>query len=217
MAIRIVIVDDHEIVREGLRALFLGQRDFEVVAEAGNGEEAENQCRKHRPDVALLDLRMPKVGGREAIAAIKVASPSTNVLVLTSYLEPGIVREVLKAGALGFMLKDVARHELLDAIRSTAEGKSVLHADAQQQLVSEVSGKKESSPLEVLTSRELDILRLIASGRSNKEIANDLSLTEGTVKGYVSNVLAKLGVQDRTQAALLAVREGVLSGGSVPT
>jgi len=210
MAIRIVIVDDHEIVREGLRALFLGQRDFEVVAEAGNGEEAESQCRKHKPDVALLDLRMPKVGGREAIAAIKVASPSTNVLVLTSYLEAGIVREVLKAGALGFMLKDVARHELLDAIRSTAEGKSVLHPDAQQQLVSEVSGKKEFSPLEGLTSRELDILRLIASGRSNKEIANDLSLTEGTVKGYVSNVLAKLGVQDRTQAALLAVREGVL-------
>lgn len=211
MAIRIVIVDDHEIVREGLRALFLGQRDFEVVAEAGNGEEAEAQCRKHKPDVALLDLRMPKVGGKEAISSIKVASPTTNVLVLTSYLEPGIVREVLKAGALGFMLKDVARHELLDAIRSTAEGKSVLHADAQQQLVSEVSGKKESSPLEGLTSRELDILRLIASGRSNKEIANDLSLTEGTVKGYVSNVLAKLGVQDRTQAALLAVREGVLA------
>lgn len=209
MAIRLMIVDDHEIVREGLRALFLGQRDIEVVAEAGNGEEAEAACLKHRPDVALLDLRMPKVGGSDAIVLVKSASPTTNVLVLTSYLEPGIVREMLKAGALGFMLKDVAKHELLDAIRATAEGKSVLHADAQNQLVSEVSGKKDHSPLEDLTSREVDILKLIASGRSNKEIANDLSLTEGTVKGYVSNVLAKLGVQDRTQAALLAVREGL--------
>ncbi len=207
--IRIIIVDDHEIVREGLRALFWGQRDFEVVAEAGNGEEAEAACLKHKPDVALLDLRMPKVGGSDAIVLVKSASPSTNVLVLTSYLEPGIVREMLKAGALGFMLKDVAKHELLSAIRATAEGKSVLHADAQSQLVSEVSGKKAASPLEELTSRETDILKLIASGRSNKEIANDLSLTEGTVKGYVSNVLAKLNVQDRTQAALLAVREGL--------
>lgn len=209
MAIRIIIVDDHEIVREGLRALFLGQPDIEVVAEAGNGEEAEAACVKHRPNVALLDLRMPKVGGSDAIVMVKSASPTTNVLVLTSYLEPGIVREMLKAGALGFMLKDVAKHELLDAIRATAEGKSVLHADAQSQLVSEVSGKKDHSPLEDLTSREVDILKLIASGRSNKEIANDLSLTEGTVKGYVSNVLAKLGVQDRTQAALFAVREGL--------
>lgn len=209
MAIRIVIVDDHEIVREGLRALFVGQRDFEIVAEAGNGDEAEAVCRKHHPDVALLDLRMPKSGGSEAILKVKAASPSTNVLVLTSYLEPGIVREMLRAGALGFMLKDVAKHELLDAIRSTSEGKSVLHADAQVQLIDEVSGKQDHSPLEELTSREMDILRLIASGRSNKEIANDLSLTEGTVKGYVSNVLAKLGVQDRTQAALMAVREGL--------
>ncbi len=209
MAIRLIIVDDHEIVREGLRALFFGQRDIEVVGEAGNGEEAEIACMKHRPDVVLLDLRMPKVGGSDAIVMVKSASPTTNVLVLTSYLEPGIVREMLKAGALGFMLKDVAKHELLDAIRATAEGKSVLHADAQSQLVSEVSGKREHSPVEELTSRELDILKLIAAGRSNKEIANDLSLTEGTVKGYVSNVLAKLSVQDRTQAALLAVREGL--------
>ena len=209
MSIKIVIVDDHEIVREGLRALFVGQRDFEIVGEAGNGEEAEAVCRKHRPNVALLDLRMPKSGGAEAISKVKVASPSTNVLVLTSYLEPGIVREMLRAGALGFMLKDVAKHELLDAIRATAEGRSVLHADAQSQLVTEVSGKNERSPIDDLTSREIDILKLIASGRSNKEIANDLSLTEGTVKGYVSNVLAKLGVQDRTQAALLAVREGL--------
>jgi NarL family two-component system response regulator LiaR len=209
MAIRIVIVDDHEIVREGLRALFLGQRDFEIVGEAGNGEEAEAVCRKYRPDVVLLDLRMPKVGGAEGIARIKAVSPSTNILVLTSYLDPGIVKEMLRAGALGFMLKDVSRNELLDAIRSTADGKPVLHADAQAQLVSEVSGKVEYSPIDDLTSRELDILRLIASGRSNKEIAGDLTLTEGTVKGYVSNVLAKLGVQDRTQAALLAVREGL--------
>ena len=209
MAIRIVIVDDHEIVREGLRALFLGQRDFEIVGEAGNREEAEAICRKYRPDVVLLDLRMPKVGGAEGIARIKAVSPSTNILVLTSYLDPGIVKEMLRAGALGFMLKDVSRNELLDAIRSTADGKPVLHADAQAQLVSEVSGKVEYSPIDDLTSRELDILRLIASGRSNKEIAGDLTLTEGTVKGYVSNVLAKLGVQDRTQAALLAVREGL--------
>jgi NarL family two-component system response regulator LiaR len=209
MAIQIVIVDDHEIVREGLRALFLGQRDFEIVGEAGNGEEAEAVCRKYRPDVVLLDLRMPKVGGAEGIARIKAVSPSTNILVLTSYLDPGIVKEMLRAGALGFMLKDVSRNELLDAIRSTADGKPVLHADAQAQLVSEVSGKVEYSPIDDLTSRELDILRLIASGRSNKEIAGDLTLTEGTVKGYVSNVLAKLGVQDRTQAALLAVREGL--------
>lgn len=210
MSIRIAIVDDHEIVREGLRALFVGQRDFEVVAEASNGEEAEAVCRKYKPDVVLLDLRMPKVGGSDAVFRIKKACPSSNVLVLTSYLEPGIVREMLKAGALGFMLKDVARHELLNAIRSTAAGKVALHADAQRQLVAEESGKKgNGSPIDHLTSRELDILRLLASGKSNKEIANELVLTEGTVKGYVSNVLAKIGVQDRTQAALFAVREGL--------
>lgn len=210
MSIRIAIVDDHEIVREGLRALFVGQRDFEVVAEASNGEEAEAVCRKYKPDVVLLDLRMPKVGGSDAVFRIKKACPASNVLVLTSYLEPGIVREMLKAGALGFMLKDVARHELLDAIRLTADGKVALHADAQRQLVAEKGDKKgNGSPMDHLTSRELDILRLIASGKSNKEIANELVLTEGTVKGYVSNVLAKIGVQDRTQAALFAVREGL--------
>jgi NarL family two-component system response regulator LiaR len=210
MSIRIAIVDDHEIVREGLRALFVGQRDFEVVAEASNGEEAEAVCRKYKPDVVLLDLRMPKVGGSDAVFRIKKASPSSNVLVLTSYLEPGIVREMLKAGALGFMLKDVARHELLNAIRSTAEGKVALHTDAQRQLVADEGEKQgNGSPMDHLTSRELDILRLIATGKSNKEIANELVLTEGTVKGYVSNVLAKIGVQDRTQAALFAVREGL--------
>ncbi|MBN9501848.1 MAG: hypothetical protein BGO01_09785 [Armatimonadetes bacterium 55-13] len=208
---RLIIVDDHEIVREGLRALFIGQKDFDVVAEASNGEEAEALVRKHKPDVALLDLRMPKVGGTEAIMRIKAASPHTNVLVLTSYLEEGVVREVLRAGALGFMLKDVSRSELLSAIRATAEGKSVLHPDAQQQLVTEVIAKEEPKPIDDLTAREVDILKLIAAGRSNKEIANELTLTEGTVKGYVSNILAKLGVQDRTQAALLAVREGLAS------
>jgi len=211
MSIRIVIVDDHEIVREGLRALFVGQRDFEVVGEASNGDEAEAVCRKYRPDVVLLDLRMPKSGGADAITKVKSACATTNILVLTSYLEPGLVKEMLRAGALGFMLKDVAKHELLEAIRFTAEGKPVLHGDAQSQLVTEVSGKGTRSPIDELTAREVDILKLIASGRSNKEIANDLSLTEGTVKGYVSNVLAKLGVQDRTQAALLAVREGLRS------
>lgn len=210
MAIRIAIVDDHEIVREGLRALFFGQRDFEVVAEAGNGEEAEAACRKYRPDVVMLDLRMPKVGGSDAVARIKRASPTSNILVLTSYLEPGIVREMMRAGALGFMLKDVGRHELLEAIRSTARGEPALHHDAQRQLVDEGADRKRSnSPIESLTQREMEILRLIAGGRSNKEIAVELTLTEGTVKGYVSNVLAKLGVQDRTQAALLAIRESL--------
>jgi DNA-binding NarL/FixJ family response regulator len=210
MSVRIAIVDDHEIVREGLRALFVGQRDFEVVAEASNGEEAEAVCRKYKPDVVLLDLRMPKVGGSDAVFRIKKACPATNILVLTSYLEPGIVREMLKAGALGFMLKDVARHELLNAIRSTAKGEVALHPDAQKQLVLEKSSDRgNGSPIDQLTARELDILRLIASGRSNKEIASELTLTEGTVKGYVSNVLAKIGVQDRTQAALLAVKEGL--------
>lgn len=207
--IRIVVVDDHEIVREGLRALFVGQKDFEVVAEAADGEEATVVCKKHRPNVVLLDLRMPKVSGGEAIRRIKASSPTSNILVLTSYLEPGIVQEMLMAGALGFMLKDALRRELLEAIRDTAAGKAHLHPDAQRQLVEDVNIKKERSLVNALTSREVDILKLIASGRSNKEIANDLSLTEGTVKGYVSNVLAKLGVQDRTQAALLAVREGV--------
>lgn len=207
--LRLMLVDDHEIVREGLRTLLSEEAHIEVVAEAASGEQALALVPKHRPDVLLLDLMMPGIDGLETLRRLQAAGSAPAVILLTSFVEETMVRGAIAAGALGYLLKDVSRTELLAAIRSVSEGRPALHPEAQKQLMRQLTQPRARSPLDELTPRERDVLAEIASGKSNKQIAAALHLSEGTVKGYVSIVLEKLGVEDRTQAALLAVREGL--------
>jgi DNA-binding NarL/FixJ family response regulator len=207
--IRVLIVDDHEIVREGLQILLSEESGFEVVGMAGDSEDAVALVTKHTPDVVLMDLVMPGLDGIETTKRVLSASPSTRVLVLTTYAEDQRVMDAIQAGAIGYLLKDVLKLELLNAIRSAAAGKPALHAEAQQFLMRQITGS--DAPLHnSLTAREFNILQLIAEGKSNKEVALALHLTEGTVKGYVSTIFDKLGVADRTQAALYAVKHGLV-------
>lgn len=208
-AIRVLIVDDHEIVREGLQTLLSEEPEFEVVGLAGDSESALSLVKQLNPDVVLMDLVLPGLDGIETTKRIMATNRAARVLVLTSYSDDMRVRDAIQAGAIGYLLKDVLKSELLNAIRSAAAGKPALHAEAQQYLMRQVTGA-DAPPHTRLTSRELNILQLIAEGKSNKEIALALHLTEGTVKGYVSTVFDKLEVADRTQAALYAVEHGLL-------
>lgn len=202
--IRVLIVDDHEIVREGLQTLLSEEADFEVIGVAGESEQALSLTKRHRPDVILMDLVLPGLDGIEITRRVLEVSPNSRVLVLTSFSENHRIRDAIQAGAIGYLLKDVLKPELLNAIRAAAAGEPALHPEAQKFLMSQLSGN-ESVPHDRLTPREFNILQLIAEGKSNKEIALTLSLTEGTIKGYVSTIFDKLGVADRTQAALYAV------------
>lgn len=204
-AIRVLLVDDHAIVREGLRALLEEEGGFAVAGEAPDGERAIAAARELTPDVILMDLLMPGVDGLEALRRIRAADPEARVLVLTSAQDDRAVREAIDAGAVGFLFKDVSRRDLVRAVRDAAAGRPTLHPEAQRVLMK----RPERSPLDDLTPRERTVLELIAQGRSNRQIALRLELTEGTVKGYVSTILDKLGVQDRTGAALFAVRHGL--------
>jgi DNA-binding NarL/FixJ family response regulator len=203
--VRVLLVDDHAIVREGLRALLEEEGGFAVAGEAADGERAVAAARELAPDVILMDLLMPGVDGLEALRRIRAADPEARVLVLTSAQDDRAVREAIDAGAVGFLFKDVSRRDLVRAVRDAAAGRPTLHPEAQRVLMK----RPERSPLDELTPRERTVLDLIAQGRSNRQIALRLELTEGTVKGYVSTILDKLGVQDRTGAALFAVRHGL--------
>lgn len=200
--VRLLLVDDHEIVREGLRTLLEQEEEIEVVGEAEEGEQAIRFAERLKPDVVLMDVLMPGMGGIEATRRLAALPMPPRVLVLTSVAEEGAIREAIAAGALGYLMKDVSRHDLVKAIRDAARDRPTLDPEAQRILMR----KPEPSPLENLTPREISVLELLAEGRSNRQIGNRLGLTEGTVKGYVSILLDKLGVQDRTQAALLAVK-----------
>jgi DNA-binding NarL/FixJ family response regulator len=213
--IRVLIVDDHEIVREGLQTLLAEEEDYEIVGTAGEGEAAVAMAEKVNPDVILMDLLMPGMDGIEATRRILSQNPSARVLVLTTFADDQRVRDAIRAGATGYLLKDILKADLLRALRDVASGRPSLHPEVQQHLMREVAAKSSASqdpaaPHASLTEREVDILRLIAEGRSNKEIAAALHLTEGTIKGYVSTVFDKLGVDDRTQAALYAVKHGLV-------
>lgn len=208
--VRVLIVDDHQIVREGLRTVLAQEKEVEVVGEADNGERAVAQARALAPDVVLMDLVMPGVGGLEALARIREACPQSQVVVLTNFASDQTVRDAIANGAVGYLLKDVHKTELLQAIRNAQQGRPSLHPEAQRHLMRRVTAPAERHPADELTPREKSVLELIARGRSNKQIASDLQLTEGTVKGYVSAVLEKLGVDDRTQAALYAVKHGLV-------
>jgi DNA-binding NarL/FixJ family response regulator len=207
--LRVLLVDDHAIVREGLRALLGEDAGVQIVGEASNGNEATEMAARLTPDLVLMDLKMPGLPAPDAIRVIRARTPSTQVLVLTSYVDDDQVQAVLGAGALGYVLKDVAKAELLRAMTTVARGEPWLHAEAQRLIVNRIRRPAQLDPMELLTDRERSVLKLIAQGKSNREISKALSLTEGTVKGYVSNILAKLKLEDRTQAALLAVRHGL--------
>lgn len=212
--IRVMLADDHQVVREGLR-LFLSEAPdgFEVVAEAANGREAVGLAEELLPDVILMDLAMPELDGIGTLKELKARGVPSRVLILTTFIDEGRVKEAVEAGAVGYLLKDVERHDLLAAIRNAHEGRPTLHPAAQEQLMRQLNAPPVRTPLDSLTDRERDVLRLLAAGSSNKAIARNLNLSLGTVKGYVSTVLEKLGVSSRTQAALVAVEHGVQSGG----
>jgi two-component system, NarL family, response regulator LiaR len=208
MSIRILLVDDHSVVRQGLK-MFLGlDPDLEVVGEAENGEEAIRLIRDLNPDVVLMDLLMPVMDGIDAITHIRRDFPDTEVIALTSVLEDEAVMKAMRAGAIGYLLKDTQAEELRRAIKAAAAGQVQLSPQAAARLMREV--RAPDSP-EKLTERETDVLRLLAVGHANKEIALELSIGEKTVKTHVSSILRKLNVPSRTQAALHAVRIGLVS------
>jgi NarL family two-component system response regulator LiaR len=210
--IRVLIVDDHAVVREGLRTYLDLSDTIEVVGEAKNGREAVDRARALRPDVVLMDLLMPEMDGIAATRGVKEVSPASNVIVLTSFTDDEHVMPALRAGATGYLLKDVSANDLVRAIEGANRGQAQLHPDIQRRLMEQVSSPpRADEPAGTrLTPREEEVLKLIASGMSNKEIARELVLNERTVKGHVSNILSKLGLADRTQAALYAVRNGIV-------
>lgn len=206
--LKIIIADDHQIVRRGLRMTLDAEKDMQVVAEASNGADILALIRKHAPDVVLMDLQMPVMDGVYALEQIRPEFPNLPILILTSFSDDAHIFAALRAGASGFLLKEMGGDELVDAIRGAAKGRPQLHPDIARKLMARAPMPED--PFESLTDREREVLKLLGRGMSNKEIALELVLTEMTVKGYVSDLLAKLGVSDRTQAALMAVRYGLV-------
>jgi NarL family two-component system response regulator LiaR len=210
--IRVLICDDHAVVREGLRALITTEPDIEIVGEAVDGEQAIAAFRALRPDVVLLDMVMPRMDGLNAIKAIKTEFPEANILVLTSFAEDDMVFPAIKSGALGYLLKDTSPEELIRAIRDVSRGEASLHPSIARRLIQELSQPTTLPPTpEPLTERELGVLKLVAKGYSNEDIAEALVVSERTARGHVSSILNKLHLANRTQAALYALREGLAS------
>jgi DNA-binding NarL/FixJ family response regulator len=201
--IRILAVDDHPMLREGISALVASQSDMKLVAEASTGREALEQFRKHRPDLTLMDLQMPDMDGIEAMAAICSEFPEARIIVLTTYKGDVQVLRALKAGARAYLLKGLLRKELLETIRAVHAGQKRVPLEIATELADHAIDDR-------LTSREIDVLRLIAGGNSNKLIADRLSITEETVKGHVKNILSKLGASDRTHAVTIALKRGII-------
>lgn len=211
--IRVLIADDHAIVREGLRALIDTEPGIDLVGEAGDGIEVTRLARSLQPDVILLDLVMPRQGGLEAIPIIKDDNPDARILVLTSFAEDENVFPAIKAGALGYLLKDTSPHDLLQAIRDIYHGESSLHPTIARKVIAELrEPPAEAQNGRELTEREVEVLSLVARGLSNQEIADRLVVSERTVRKHVSNILAKLQLANRTQATLYALRTGIADG-----
>lgn len=214
--IRVLLVDDHNVVRQGLKLFLATQPDIEVVGEAENGVAAVAAVGKVLPDVVLMDLVMPQLDGIGATQQIKTRYPDVEVIALTSFVEDAQVAAVVKAGAIGYLLKDVQPAELAAAIRSAQRGEVHLHPQAARRLMQAIGPKEQTSVAEPLTEREIEVLKALARGESNKQIADTLVVSEKTVKAHVSNILGKLGLQSRTQAVLYALRHGMVSIEDIP-
>lgn len=214
--ITILLVDDHSIVRRGIQAFLETQPDLMIVGEASTGEEALTEATRLAPDVVVMDLSMPGMGGIEAIRQIKKLSPHSQVVVLTSFQEDKYIFPTLKAGALSYVMKDIHARDLADTIRKANRSESVLHPRVAARVVQELRGEREKIPNAFvdLTDREMEVLRLIALGNSNAAIAQKLSISEQTVKGHVSNILGKLHIADRTQATVFAWQQGLIQSES---
>ncbi len=210
--ITVLLVDDHKVVRQGVRAFLQTQSDIEVVAEADSGETAVTLAAEHAPDVVLMDLVMPGMDGVAATRQVKAQSPRTQIIILTSYHQDEHIFPAIRAGALSYLLKDIDPAALAEAVRQAAVGEAVLHPRVAARVVQELHGSRQESVnvFTELSDRELEVLRLIADGASNSSIAGQLVISEKTVKSHVSNILSKLHLADRTQAAVLAWREGVM-------
>jgi DNA-binding NarL/FixJ family response regulator len=202
-SIRILAVDDHPLVRQGIAGLVAVQSDMTLAAEASNGRDAIQQFRTHRPDVTLMDLQMPEMNGVDAIIAIRNEFPEARIIVLTTYTGDVQILRAMKAGARAYLLKNLLHKELLETIRAVHAGKKTLSPEASFQLA-------EHTTDDALTAGEISVLRLIAAGNANKQIADQLSITEETVKGRVKNILSKLGANDRTHAAMIGVKRGII-------
>ena len=212
---RVVIADDHELARTGLRGMLTGEPDLEIVGEAATGRQAVMLCRRLRPDVALMDVRMPDLDGLAATRIIKEESPRTAVVMVTMHENPEYLLEALKAGASGYVLKDATHDEVLRTVRRVVEGEALLTPEVASRLLVRLVREKAaapppSKPAVALTSRELVVLRLVAEGWTNREVAAKLQLSTGTVKVHVERILSKLGVSHRTQAAVRAVEMGIM-------
>ena len=228
--VRVLIADDHGLVRDGYKLMLEREEDLEVVGEASNGREAVELCRELRPELVLMDVRMPEMDGLEATRAIKGEFPTTSVLVVTTYDNPDYLFEAIEAGAAGYVLKDAPKSQLLDAVRRTLGGESPLNQELAMQLISRFTREGDSKPnesappaavrrrrgadaptLEALTPRELEVLQLLAQGKSNPQIAQELVISRLTAKTHVERIIRKLGVSDRTQAALSAIELGLVT------
>lgn len=208
--IRVLIVDDHTVVRDGLNALLSAEPGMKVIGMAGDGQEAVKLAKELQPDVILLDLVMPRMDGVQATLEIKKIYPSARILVLTSFSENHQVFSAIKAGAMGYLLKDTSSEELIQAIRDTYFNKPALGPDIARKLMEDIQQQDTRPPGDnALTDREVEILQQMALGRTNQEIADELFLSERTVRTHVTNILAKLGLSNRTQAVLYALREGI--------
>ncbi|MEN8172201.1 MAG: response regulator transcription factor [Chloroflexota bacterium] len=208
-AIRVYLVDDQRLMRDGLRTLLEIEKDLEIIGEAENGEQAVEAYRDHKPDVMLMDIRMPGINGVEATRQIKSESPEARILILTTFDDDEYVFEGLRAGASGYLLKDVSGGELADAIRTVAQGGALIEPSVARKVVAEFarltpSAQSADKLADPLSEREMEILKVLAQGFTNKEIGAQLHLAEGTVKNYVTSILQKIGARDRTQAALRA-------------
>ncbi|MEM7331253.1 MAG: response regulator transcription factor [Chloroflexota bacterium] len=210
--ITVLLVDDHRVVREGVKAMLSIHADIEVVGGADSGAEAILLAKEHAPDVVLMDLIMPEMDGVEATRQVRAASPDSKVIVLTSYHQDEHIFPAIRAGAISYLLKDIEPDALADAIRRAAEGEAVLHPRIAARVVQELHGtrKEDVNPFIELSEREIDVLKLIADGKSNADIAEQLVISTKTVKRHVSNILSKLHLGDRTQAAVYAWREGMM-------
>ncbi|MCH7971330.1 MAG: response regulator transcription factor [Chloroflexi bacterium] len=209
---RILIVDDHTMVRDGLSAMLQRQPDFEVVGEAGDGRQGVEQAELLKPDLILMDLRMPEMDGVEAMRQIRERQPDINFLVLTTFDTDEYIFDAVEVGAKGFLLKDTSRDELFNAVRTVSKGNSYFQSDIGSRLADQFAALRKGGGqvTDALSEREREVLNLIAQGKANKEVATELSLSESTVKTHVSNIFSKLGVNDRTGAVTTAIQKGII-------